>query len=660
MDDLLIKPDDDEPEGPNKMNSPIHSAVVAPHWDQFKHPVDDVTIIQQNYVILRIIGNFTAHCFPMHSLVITAYSAVDNCDTMHTYAFSPVQRSGQYLSKDCVAYVTALRGPVTQSYAVYMKVLNEFIAGVVQSQGLTNFYNTVAKTQKARGLQTLSALRLLESHVALIRKPLTKTDKETLSFPIMVRPCPVKPRHGFVDSRVVKSILGINRVLEETLKADPKGEVILMTPIQSEFSAIVTDSAVTLGPGTDGATSGKNCIVIPCITNLRNTLRAHGQFIYRSNKLGVVQRLDVLRYAGVTKDAGIFIETVGDQVVQLRTGPTTDFGAARYMGRPVVTPNMVYTVDNFVDFLAFEARLDHYAEMYADAPWDVVVYHPGAGLSSHYAVQAITRGFSVFTDIKPVIGHSYVSASFNKNYIAPSSVFRKQVIQAMAVGYETIPTAQTLQWAIAIIQGLAAAERTVPSAGLVIAASVVIAKAGVALCLGEHRHFFRSGPGRHGHVALAPVSFPLELSMHYKKGNLGRSQVYHEAFKLPWNQLSTWQQMLSLMACVEVDYRNDDWSPGYGGYKWAECTKATFEIIKALLPFVLTTPTAPVMAGSPDTTIDTQINQLIGACNRLITLSHNSAKCLTKIIHRDALKAITNGSTGLTIARSPFTWNVVK
>lgn len=615
---------------------------------------------QLDYVVIRMVGNYTSHSFPLGSLAITAYSAAVDANHSYVYAFSPFGRIGQYLSSKCFHIVARVTGPDPVSYQSCMKSLYMFLTQIKDSTLPLDFYACVAKTQKARGLQVLSTLGFIRSHVHLLSGPIKPSVlKKNVPLPIMVRPCPITPRHGFVESRVAKTYKTINKVVTETHAADARGEVILMEPINGVYSAVLTDTAITMGKGTDGATSGKKCITIPCVSNLRYTVVSHGPWIYRHTKSGSRVRLDVLRYAGIRPHSGVYIETVNDQVVQLRTGPSVDCAATRYSTTRLVKAAFVYTVTGKEDFLAYEARLNELKHMYQTAPWTVVIVHRGASLASHYAVQAVTRGFSVVTDTN-VTPEEVISFAPPKSgaTVRPDAACRQLIIQALKVVHTKTPDHQLVTWAIAVIQGLAAANKTPQSLALLVAAGAILAKTGTALCIGEHRHYFRVGPGQHGYIASAPVSFPLTLEQHYKKGTLDRHMVYHEAFKLNWADMHIWQQMSGLLTNIEYDYRVPLWKSGYGGDKWAECTEATRAVVLAMIPFMLVTPTQPHTL-THSTMFMYQIQELIAACNRLITVSHNSAKCLTKIVTADTLDSISHGYTGLRIATSPLTWELL-
>src|SRR3990167_7585546 len=84
-------------------------------------------------------------------------------------------------------------------------------------------------------------------------------------FPFFARPCPFRPRHGFVDSRIVANAEEFDNLVEEVKIAsgsDP-WEILLSPYIHAKWSAIVTDAGVSLGPGNTGATAGENSLAIP-------------------------------------------------------------------------------------------------------------------------------------------------------------------------------------------------------------------------------------------------------------------------------------------------------------------------------------------------------------------------------------------------------------
>ena len=105
----------------------------------------------------------------------------------------------------------------------------------------------VARTQKARGL-----LKLREEHAAniyggytpqfalvqneadldrLIHSWLAACDAETSTMQMFCRPCPVRPRHGFVDSGPVNNPDEMRALWKEAQANDPQAEMLVMAPV---------------------------------------------------------------------------------------------------------------------------------------------------------------------------------------------------------------------------------------------------------------------------------------------------------------------------------------------------------------------------------------------------------------------------------------------
>src|SRR5207237_6510131 len=81
---------------------------------------------------------------------------------------------------------------------------------------------------------------------------------------LFARPCPVRPRHGFVDSRKVKAFdPDVINLLKESWAEDPDAELLLTPYIPAEFSGVWRPGLLVLGPGHDGATSGHSSIAVP-------------------------------------------------------------------------------------------------------------------------------------------------------------------------------------------------------------------------------------------------------------------------------------------------------------------------------------------------------------------------------------------------------------
>ena len=516
------------------------------------------------------------------------------------------------------------------------------------------------RTQKARGIFALWHLGLLSADIRVYQKPIPEDQPEFM--PSMARPCPSRPRHGFVDSRVVKTPQELNAVLAETLKHDPHGEVLCMPFFDTKYSAVVTDNSIVFGKGTDGATAGKRAMTIPCQTSLHHSLNLDGALIPFLNGKGHLKPVSIKRYITYNPTQHrLFVETVGKHLVQLRTGPRLLYGetsTTMWSPKEFVLPEIVYTVNPDTDFLEYEKKLD---ELNATYPGKFIVHFPNGSLLSHLAVQAIAKNVPITTErVRPRSG---AMKHFPKSAPAlPMRVpFRKACLRGLQMASQIEVTETSLQWAVAIVQGIGPSPKTHASTSLLIAAAAVLMKAGSGICLGEYRHFFDKGPGRFGYVPNAPLGVDFEYRYVKLADKTYRSSIYQAAFTKPWEKLETVRTFQTYLNAAAFDFEQFPWNSAFGGPSWGNCTRATLSIMEALVPFYRFSTKYPKFSQVPmDITITTlMLNRVTQACNRLITISHNSGRCLTKIIPETTLLDISKGETGLTIATSPLTEKVL-
>jgi len=70
------------------------------------------------------------------------------------------------------------------------------------------------------------------------------------------RPCPMRPRHGFVDSREIRTVAEAAGLIQETLHADEDAEIVTMPLVNAAFSGIWTPGSLVVGQRNDRATAG--------------------------------------------------------------------------------------------------------------------------------------------------------------------------------------------------------------------------------------------------------------------------------------------------------------------------------------------------------------------------------------------------------------------
>ena len=166
-----------------------------------------------------------------------------------------------------------------------------------------------------------------------------------------VRPCPQRPRHGFVDSRVIESATEARGIVWETYAADPDAELLAMPEFRASWSAITTPGGISVGPFHDGATAGRDSVFFATASTVR-------QFSKRLFDSDASEALASLRLACISDDEHPYVEVVGDaqraEAVQLRAGPPSGGSADSFPRTEQVRE--IYRVDGHgYDLVAFEA-----------------------------------------------------------------------------------------------------------------------------------------------------------------------------------------------------------------------------------------------------------------------------------------------------------------
>jgi len=400
----------------------------------------------------------------------------------------------------------------------------------------------VARTQKARGL-----LKLREEHAAniyggytpqfalvqneadldrLIHSWLAACDAETSTMQMFCRPCPVRPRHGFVDSGPVNNPAEMRALWKEAQANDPQAEMLVMAPVAASCSAIYTPTSISFGPGNDGATAGSDSQIL-----------FHGP---PSNDLYLERMVDG---KGIAEGEVPYVEVVYDEsgkahVVQVRSGPAIS-------AEPDYIPHVVYP-DNIVQPSGED--LIEWEQMAADWEEGTVIYHPGGNRASHYAIHCVNNNIPYITTFEPVMGRRLEpteerapidTEQFYKGIMSGTSLNIKfeDAVKLMLFGLHTSAMNSTpFSWKIA---GMAAMQ---------------CLRLGSAACLGEYRH-------------------------HQRGKRLARRQIFENAF-------SDFFGHQKRMVTAYRSFNFTRWRSGYGGPKWAECSHQNMFLWMEILEFM--------------------------------------------------------------------------
>jgi len=483
---------------------------------------------------------------------------------------------------------------------------------------------TQLRSQKARGVNRAKKIVEYEGpywlKVAKITAVLPQQGSaevlESIAYPIFARPCPVRPRHGFVESRVVKNPGQALAVLCETLRADPQGEMMLMPPLSGKASAIATDSGVVWGKGNDGVTAGKGDQFLLPVPALPHTLTED------------VRRKDYVLKGDLK--GSVYVEAVEDKgkvfLVQMRDGPKDVPVGGNYV------PSAGYEVTNVIYHnhnVDPEPNLLKWEKTIMDAPVGTVIWLPGGSLTSHLAVHGLARKLAVVTvGPQPCVG----------DVLQPSDTqpkpLKKADFEAMAKYVKRrISGAKKSRAAFAVstLHALSAWGNEPHLLNMRIAGATMMARLLVSACIGEARHFYTCGPGHYSEIAKPALPWKKLigkslLSAANSCQEVERSVVLEKAYRYSIKTLRV------MAAQARKDFRGqwgngegDDQGPtGFGGKKWADSAKIALDLCDAIIAFERT-PT------------EKRWSKLLLAYNMGVAAAHNGGRLLDKWATHDEI-----------------------
>jgi hypothetical protein len=469
------------------------------------------------------------------------------------------------------------------------------------------------KSQKILGLFALDRFvetlrwnygRRLPSDVILKETQLKDFTVETEMF---ARGCPLRPRHGFVDSRPISSPKELRKVWDEVRAADPDGELLLSSYVDSSHNVVWTPGAMSVGPGHDGATAGRNSLMIPLVKG--KWLESNG---YKT----------LIKEAKIADNEVPYIEAVfkkkpGNDIqwyaTQARSGPEINASSPDYIPE-VITVGEVIEAEG--DLLEWEERAKAFKP-------GTVIWHSGGTLASHYAVHCVNHKIPYITTKKPVVGQ--VLEAIKADTALNLDMFIKGVIAGFRVPLPDRPSWQRATTFVIVALHQTAGQRG-PNSWAAGAAAALMCRIGLALSLGELRH--SSASAINGEKIAASVT------------GLSRDQIYAKA-------LNDYFVYRFLHAHVVDSYFNFNWSTSYGGARWGECALAVAELVGAILQ-LMREPT------------ETNAKHLIDRLNSAVNQAHNGGWWLNKILFGNALDYASQTNFASSILAAPMYYEVFK
>lgn len=523
------------------------------------------------------------------------------------------------------------------------------------------------RTQKARGIKMMHVLpgnfpKLFSAGPIVPPVLVQVLPYDEPKLPAFARPCPVRPRHGFVDSQEVSSIRQVAGLVHKLALTDPEGEIVFMPSLaDAKYSAVVNRAGITYGRGNDGATSGQSCLFVPSPVSAQS---------WRASTSGGVADL------GVEEEA--YLELVADKdvfrAVQLRDGPAskaaTNFIPARVEVKKVLTPIGFHGnggADVSPDgLLLWEAQV-----LAAKGEEGVVVYLPNASLACHYAVHAMAIGIPVVTrwsgSLAPGTVLELEAECAKAGKLSPRSL--RQLANLLAYWCQQPIDSRALNTQIAAaVAGVHAqwawgegfAFNNLRAFGV-----ALVARLTMAACMGEARHFYNYGPGlatvKEAALRRGCWTNPETLPLAERMAQAGDAARVHT---IPWTKLAlgareagmsgraficpetmedikrlsmgsarklkregvferaftlTLPDMLALAPCVEADLQADGWLGSFGGRAWERSATEAQQLLECIYAFIV----SPTREAWEKVTLK---------ANSTINMVHNGGQILTKWI----------------------------
>jgi hypothetical protein len=447
-----------------------------------------------------------------------------------------------------------------------------------------------AKTQKARGILALAESPSIlgnssihtQGGVCLI--PQTEHWHMGLGRTRFARPCPVRPRHGFVESRKVTCDRDVLDVFLEARQADPEAEVILMDMLRGQFSAVATPQGITFGKEHDGVTAGKG-------KNFTIPINGADHFLSPTwrDHLGIKHT----EYVELVSHHSEVTAKTDDMIyaVQVRDGPKQQTGITNFIPKDMVVKHRLKPTQLEVnDMLTWERKID----MVKDLDGLVVVLDPKVALSSHLAVHAIQHNIPILRDGSKAYRGQKLSqeVSHTEEYTEENHL---RFLEALNEAKHFTKTKDFLGAGIGTIHAQALWGYSTPLLRLRATALVSVIRGIFEACLGEDRHY-------RSYFVDTAVPWRQLGSENDDEPQHSRSSCFHALRK------KTWEELEPIVKGVQQDLERDEWyrteevrvkyrydedgkvigrakhqpeaksECGYGGRKWASANEKALEL----------------------------------------------------------------------------------
>lgn len=395
------------------------------------------------------------------------------------------------------------------------------------------------------------------------------------SLPMFARPCPKRPRHGFIESRTVRTVEEIKKLMNKVLKEDPEGELLLGSHYENVISnaVCVSSGLLSVGPGNDGATGGKDSVSFPIAQFADETLKKKSK---------------------IRKNDALYIEAILPEhhsqwtLTQVRGGPNLSVGSEDFIPFNLVVKQVIVPCE---DLLEWEKKVKKIGK-------GTVVYGNGHTLASHAAVHCVLHDIPFVVSHLPKVGEKLTVTENGKHnrkmkrnqfrrgaYLAFSRLFPRREAYRDNFG-------DMFRFCFAVLHNWARLKESPHADWLLGVAVTMFAKLCAALVLGEYRHYDGDIRNHEGRIGVYR-----NVMTHTRK----YVPLLHKAFK---------------------HFYTKHWNSGFGGMPWANCAWYTIEMWRSIISAYNSKATH---MSSKD------VARLMDIMNRTINQAHNNGWWFNKI-----------------------------
>lgn len=462
------------------------------------------------------------------------------------------------------------------------------------------------RSQKARGIMYLMQLASELSLRTPATSPIYKVTHPIDFNPnhwvrTIARPCPVRPRHGFVDSRQVKTWKEVETIRRETYEADPDGELLFMEMIPADVNAIIHPGGFVLGPGTDGATAGRQTVNLP---------------------VGHDYQMFSRETYGLQPDDAPYLELVQVKnkdtpfLVQVRAGPMIG-GEPDYVPEAMIVQDVV-EIDGSEDLLEWETRAQNMAGS------GVVVYHPGGSLASHFGVHCALNGVPYVTTHRPEISDPLEPVGDAPTWDEEAAAMLARMVASYDLHQPTQPGRNWMKptaiRSMATLHALGSLMRCEHEHALKLTAWSLtnLPRVLAGMVLGETRHMLDNCNQKSHTMPLLDL---MPGNMYASIRSHDRDQVYDAARNLTLPQTRD-----GLYVAMQA-FENLGWHGGFGGPRWQEIASRSLRFTDAVIELV--------NERNPQA-----LHRALSHFNVVVNLAHNNGWWFNKIMEKEFADAV--------------------